>query len=321
MAIAIGATDIPVTVAVEGIRGLFVTLDSSSLQASAVDLQIVRDVRLPRVLLGGIVGAGLAVCGLITQALLRNPLGDPYILGVSSGASTGAAIVIVLGSSSALLGSIGVTFGAFLGALVAILILGILAAAGGKMTPTRVIFAGMAVSYFFSALTSLVTIMAKSAAGSKSVMFWMLGSLSASQWNDVTIAGTATTITLTLFYLLGRRVDVLNLGDDTARALGTNPRYYRNLLFIIVSFTVAVLVSLTGAIGFIGLVIPHLAKLLVGPTTRAALPVAVLSGALLVILADTCSRIVIRPAELPIGILTALVGTPMLMLLIKRYSN
>lgn len=321
MAVAIGATDIPVRVVLEGIKSFFVTLDPASVNADSVDLQIVRDVRFPRVLLGGIVGAGLAVCGLITQALLRNPLGDPYILGVSSGASTGAAIVIVLGSSSAFLSSLGVTLGAFLGALIAILLLSLLAAAGGRVTPTRIIFAGMAVNYFFSALTSLVTIMAKNAAGTKSVMFWMLGSLSASQWKDVAIAGTATTLAFILFYLFGRRVDVLNLGDDTARSLGTNPRYYRNLLFVVVAFTVAVLVSLTGAIGFIGLVIPHLAKLLVGRTTRAALPVAVLSGAVLVILADTCARIVIRPAELPIGILTALVGTPMLMALIKRYSN
>ena len=215
----------------------------------------------------------------------------------------------------------GVTIGAFLGALAAIILVTLLASAGGKITPTRIIFAGMATTYLFSALTSLITLMAKNAAGTKSVMFWTLGSLSNATWADTTLAATVVIIALACFTMWGRRVDILNLGDDTAISLGTSPRLYRNLLFLIVALTVAVLVSLTGAIGFVGLVVPHIAKQLVGSTTRAALPTAALCGALLVVIADTCTRIIIRPAEIPIGILTALVGTPMLMALIKRYSK
>lgn len=313
--ISFGATDISISLVIQAIRDmLFSTVGGA-------DQQVITEIRLPRVLLGFATGAGLAMCGLITQSLLRNPLGDPYILGISSGASTGAALVIVLGSSHVFLASLGVTVGAFLGALLAMVCVGFLASAGGRITPARIIFAGMAVNYFFSALTSLITVTAKNAAGAKSVVFWMLGSLTSASWNDVWIATICTTLAFVLFFLMGRRVDVLNLGDDCARSLGTNPRIYRALLISIIAFTVAVLVSLTGAIGFIGLVIPHLARLLVGSTTRNTLPVAMLAGGLLVVVADLCARLIIRPAELPIGILTALVGTPMLMALIKKNAQ
>ncbi|MFE1522539.1 FecCD family ABC transporter permease [Schaalia turicensis] len=315
LGIALGATNIPLSSILSSLRDTFAGVESG------VEQQVITDIRLPRVLLGLATGAGLAICGLITQSLLRNPLGDPYILGISSGASTGAALVIVLGSSHAILASLGITVGAFLGALLAMICVGFLASAGGRITPARIIFAGMAVNYFFSALTSLITVMAKNAAGAKSVVFWMLGSLTSASWNDVRIATTCTALAFALFFLMGRRVDVLNLGDDCARSLGTNPRTYRALLISIVAFTVAVLVSLTGAIGFIGLVIPHLAKLLVGSTTRNTLPVALLAGGILVVVADLCARLIIRPAELPIGILTALVGTPMLMALIKKHAK
>ncbi|AIE82271.1 FecCD family ABC transporter permease [Actinotignum schaalii] len=315
LGIALGATNIPLSSIFSSLRDMFAGVESG------VEQQVITGIRLPRVLLGLATGAGLAICGLITQSLLRNPLGDPYILGISSGASTGAALVIVLGSSHAILASLGITVGAFLGALLAMICVGFLASAGGRITPARIIFAGMAVNYFFSALTSLITVMAKNAAGAKSVVFWMLGSLTSASWNDVRIATTCTALAFALFFLMGRRVDVLNLGDDCARSLGTNPRTYRALLISIVAFTVAVLVSLTGAIGFIGLVIPHLAKLLVGSTTRNTLPVALLAGGILVVVADLCARLIIRPAELPIGILTALVGTPMLMALIKKHAK
>ncbi len=318
LAIMIGASDISISSTVDGIFYAFGTSDSSP---TDVDLQIISEIRIPRALLGATIGAGLAICGLITQSLLRNPLGDPYILGISSGASAGAALVIVVGASNTLLASLGVTLGAFFGALIAIAAVSFLATAGGGASPTRIIFAGMAVSYLFSALTSLIAILAKNAAGTKSVMFWTLGSLGSASWNDVGIASITTSIAFILFFVFGRRIDVLNLGDDSARALGTHPAFYRNLLFIIVAFTIAVLVSLTGAIGFIGLVVPHLAKLLVGEMTRCALPLTALLGAILVVNADICTRIMLRPAELPIGILTAIVGTPMLMVLIKKYAS
>lgn len=314
--IIVGATDIPLSAALKGIQA---TLTNNI--ADNVDLKIISQVRFPRAMLGAVIGAGLGICGLITQSLLRNPLGDPYILGISSGASAGAATVIVLGTANTFLSALGITLGAFLGALSAITLVTILASAGGRITPARIIFAGMAVTYLFSALTSLITLMAKNAAGTKSVLFWTLGSLSNATWHDVALATSAVLGAFFCFLVWGRRVDILNLGDDAAISLGTSPRLYRNLLFLVVAFTVAILVSLSGAIGFVGLVVPHIAKQLVGATTRAALPVAALCGALLIVVADTCTRVVIRPAELPIGILTALVGTPMLMSLIKKYSK
>ncbi len=320
LAIMIGATDISISDTLDGLRIYFFG-ETKPFSISTVDIEIINEIRLPRALLGTIVGAGLGISGLTIQSLLRNPLGDPYILGISSGASTGAALVIVLGGSSELLSTLGVTVGAFLGALAAIVAVGLLAISGGRTTPTRIIFAGMAVTYFFSAITSLITLMAKNAAGTKSVMFWTLGSLGSASWKDVSTAGTVVLLAFILLLLLGRRIDLLELGDDTARSLGTNPSFYRNFLIIIVAFTVATLVSLTGSIGFIGLVIPHLAKYLVGSVARVNLPICALLGALLVVIADTFTRMIIRPAELPIGILTALVGTPMLMSLVKNRNE
>lgn len=320
LGVSVGATDIPLVTAVDGLRAFF---DGAVLDryTGTPDIQVIQEIRAPRVLLGATAGAGLGVCGLITQSLLRNPLGDPYILGISSGASAGAAFVIVVGITGVFHSAVGVSLGAFLGAVVAIVLVTLLASAGGSITPTRIIFAGMAVNYFFAAVTSLVTLMAGTAAGHKSVMFWTLGSLASAKWNDVGIGLITTVVALLLFALFGRRVDVLNLGDDSARSLGTNPKLFRDVLFGIVAFTVAILVSLTGSIGFIGLVIPHLAKLLVGSMTRISLPIAGLTGAILLVIADIFARIIIRPAEMPIGILTAIVGTPMLMALIRKYAR
>jgi putative iron(3+)-hydroxamate import system permease protein fhuB len=320
LGVVIGATDIDLGTALKGIWAVVGAGGSEASGLSTVDAQIIGDVRLPRAILGALVVAGLAACGLVAQSLLRNPLGDPYLLGISSGASTGAAIVMVFGASSAAIGSLGITGGAFLGALTSIVVVAFLASAGGRITVNRIIFAGMAVSYFFSAVTSLTTLLAKNAAGARSVMFWILGSLSAASWQDVWLSGVVTFAALAGFVLLGRRIDLLNLGDDQARSLGTSPFLYRNIAFVLLALTVAVLVSVAGAIGFVGLIIPHLAKLLVGTVTRRALPAAALSGAILLVVADAGARIILRPAELPIGILTAIIGTPTLMLLIRNHS-
>lgn len=320
LGVVVGATDIDIATTLNGIWAAVGGQGPDTLGLSIVDAQIVGEVRLPRAILGALAGAGLAVCGLVAQSLLRNPLGDPYLLGISSGASTGAAIVMVFGASSAAIGSLGITGGAFLGALLSIVVVAFLASAGGRSTVNRIIFAGMAVSYFFSAVTSLTTLLARNAAGARSVMFWILGSLSAASWQDVWLAGPVTLAAIGAFALLGRRIDLLNLGDDQARSLGTSPIPYRNAAFVLLALTVAVLVSVTGTIGFVGLIIPHLAKLLVGTVTRRALPVAALSGAILLVAADIGARIVLRPAELPIGILTAIIGTPTLMVLIRNHS-
>lgn len=316
LGLSVGATYIPV----ENVVGALCEFCGGS-APSDVDTQVIREIRLPRVVLAAVVGASLAVCGLITQALLKNPLGDPYLLGISSGASTGAALIIVVGASVPWLGTLGLSFGAFLGAVLAIVIVAILAGAQGAMSPARIIFAGMAVNFFFSALTSLIILMAKSNAGTKSVMFWMLGSLGSASWPGVLLAGAVAAIGLGVFFLFGRRTDLLSLGDNSARSLGTNPRTFRGILLACIAAVVSVMVSLTGAIGFIGLVVPHFAKYLVGPTTRTALPITALTGAVLIVATDCVARILVAPAELPIGILTALAGTPLLMLLIKNYAR
>lgn len=291
-------------------------------EPSLVDDSIIWRTRLPRVLVGAACGAGLAVAGLASQSTLRNVLADPYILGISSGASTGAAAVMVLGASRAMAGlHLGVGLGAFVGAVGSLAIVMLIAGAGGALTTTRVIFAGMAVNFFFSALTSFLIMMAKDPTTSRGIMFWMLGSLSGSHWVEAGVAIAASTVGIAYLVALGRRIDALSLGDDVARTLGIDPRGQRVHAFVVISFTIAFLVSITGTIGFVGLVVPHLAKRLHGGVFRRSTGAAALTGAIVIVLADLVARMLVAPGEMSIGIITSLLGAPLLMLLIGRRTK
>ncbi|MEZ0493200.1 FecCD family ABC transporter permease [Kineococcus sp. TBRC 1896] len=282
---------------------------------------VVWSVRVPRVLLGLALGAGLAVCGTALQAVVRNVLADPYVLGVNSGASCGAAAAILFGVAAGL-GPHAVTVSAFLGALAATALVFAVARSGGALTSVRLLLAGVAVGYALSAATSFLVFASDSAEGARSVLFWLLGSLALAGWGPalvvviVVVAGAVG-----LLRAWAPALDVLAHGDATAQALGVSPVGTRARLLVVVSLTVGVLVAAGGSIGFVGLVVPHLARRLVGASHRWVVPVGALLGACLLLWADLVSRTLMAPQELPVGIVTALVGAPFLLHLVRHQNS
>lgn len=284
---------------------------------SSSEHSIVWLIRLPRVILGVFVGAALAMSGVAIQALVRNPLADPYLLGISSGASTGAAASILFGFGSGL-GAIALTGSAFIGALLAIVLVLSIARIGGRLVTSRLVFAGIAVGFALTALTNFLVFASESRDGSRAVLFWMLGSLAQARWSSVPFLVVAIFGAVIVFVAWSRRFDALAIGDDTALALGTDPTRFRVAAAVAVSLTVAVAVAVSGLIGFVGLVVPHIARRLVGGRHRVLFPTAALLGAVLLVAADALARIAFAPRELPLGIVTALIGTPLLIVLVRR---
>ncbi|NHC44267.1 FecCD family ABC transporter permease [Motilibacter aurantiacus] len=279
---------------------------------------IVWQVRFPRVLLGALVGAGLAVCGAAMQAMVRNMLADPYLLGVNSGASSGAAGAILFGFGAGL-GEYALQGSAFLGALAASALVFLVARTSGRVTSVRLLLAGVAVGYALYALTSFLIFASDSAEGARSVLFWLLGSLGLATWNGpLAVVAAVVLLTVGLLTVWGRRLDALAIGDDTALSLGVSPAAFRTRLLLLVSLCVGVLVAASGSIGFVGLVVPHFARRIIGAAHARALPVAALLGAIFLVWADIAARVVLQPQELPIGIVTALVGAPFLLILVRR---
>lgn len=279
---------------------------------------IVWQVRLPRVILGAAVGAGLAVTGVALQVMVRNMLADPYLLGVTSGASTGAAAAILFGFGVGL-GENALSISAFAGALAASFAVFLVARAGGRITSVRLLLAGVAVGYALYAATSFLIFASGSAEGARSVLFWLLGSLSLARWSfALGVVVAVVGVTICALILWGRSLDALAVGDETARTLGIAPMQLRVLLLAAVSLCVGAVVAAAGGIGFVGLVIPHIARRFVGTSHRRVLPVAALVGAMFLVWADIAARVLLEPQELPIGIITALVGAPFLLVLVRR---
>lgn len=278
---------------------------------------IVWDLRMPRSLLAAIVGAGLALAGTGVQTLVRNPLADPYLLGVSSGASVGATAVITTGVLGAL-GTWALFTGALLGALVAGALVGAIAVAQGGITPIRLILTGTVLGSAFSATASFLVFRASDPAAAQSVLFWLLGSLSGAQWDRVAVPAVTVGLLLVLFVASSGWLDALNAGPDTAAALGVPVTAARAALFAVCAIAVGVLVAVSGAVGFVGLVVPHLARLLVGSRHRVLVPVSALAGALFLVVVDVAARIAVRPTEMPLSVVTGLIGAPVFLVLMGR---
>ncbi len=278
---------------------------------------IVWDLRMPRSLLAAIVGAGLALAGTGVQTLVRNPLADPYLLGVSSGASVGATAVITTGVLGAL-GTWALFTGALLGALVAGALVGAIAVAQGGITPIRLILTGTVLGSAFSATASFLVFRAGDPAAAQSVLFWLLGSLSGAQWDRVAVPAVTVGLVLVLFLASSGWLDALNAGPDTAAALGVPVTAARAALFAVCATAVGVLVAVSGAVGFVGLVVPHLARLLVGSRHRVLVPVSALAGALFLVVVDVAARIAVRPTEMPLSVVTGLIGAPVFLVLMGR---
>lgn len=277
-------------------------------------------VRMPRVLLGVAVGAGLAIAGVAMQALVRNVLADPHILGVVSGASTGAAATILFGIGGGL-GAADLTGSAFVGAAASTALLFVLARSGGRITSIRLLLAGVAIGYVLSAATSFLIFASDAPDSARAVLFWLLGSLASARWSSIGVAVAVVLVALTALLAWARRFDALAVGDDSARTLGVAPERFRVLALVTVSLCIGAVVAVAGGIGFVGLVVPHVARLFVGGAHRRVLPVAALVGGVFLAWADVFARVAFAPKELPLGIVTAVVGAPFLLVLVRRFAS
>ncbi|WP_371361662.1 Hemin transport system permease protein HmuU [Sporomusa rhizae] len=284
---------------------------------TSVQENIVWHIRVPRVLLGAVVGAGLSVTGVAIQALVRNPLADPYILGVSSGASVMATLVILFGLFGAL-GQFALSMGAFLGALLSVITVYVLARVGGRISSTKLLLSGVALSLMLNAATNLIVMMAPREMGIRSALFWIMGSLAGAKWSYLIIPAFIVTIGTIFLLCYHRPLNALLLGDEAAVTLGVDVDKLRKLLVVISSLIAGAVVAVSGAIGFIGLMIPHIARILVGSEHRRVLPVSILLGSSFTIWADVFARMALSPEELPLGVITALLGGPFFIWILQK---
>lgn len=277
--------------------------------------QIIWQFRIPRVLLAALAGAGLAVTGVVLQALVNNPLADPFILGVSAGGSVGAVCVMALGAGA--LGGLGVSGAAFLGAMLAVGLVFLLGQQGGKLNPVRLVLAGVVVSYVFTSVTNFLQLQTEPN-NMRAIMFWLLGSVSGAHWEQLHVAGIVVIASTLLLTLYGRQLNALVTGDESATALGIDVKRLRLVLIVLSSLVAGVLIAVAGGIGFVGLMVPHLVRLTFGVDHRKLLPLAALVGAIYLVVVDLLSRTVDPPNELPLNILTALFGAPFFIWLMRR---
>ncbi|WP_417312999.1 FecCD family ABC transporter permease [Ectopseudomonas khazarica] len=276
---------------------------------------IVWQLRAPRVLLGALVGAGLALVGTVLQAVTRNPLADPHLLGVSSGAAFGAVVVVLYLGEFA--GVLSLPLAAFVGALASMLLVLLIANRGGRLHSDRLLLAGVAVSFVMMAASNLLLYLGNPHAAS-SVLFWMLGGLGLARWELLWLPTLCLALALLVLLGLTRALNGLMAGEQSAVSLGLEPRRVRLLVFVVASLLTGVLVSLSGAIGFVGLMLPHVARFLVGAEHRRVLPVAALLGALFLVWVDVAARTWLAPQDLPIGIVTAAIGGVFFVALLRR---
>ena len=280
---------------------------------------IIFQVRLPRIVLAALVGGGLAMAGATYQGLLQNSMADPYVIGVSAGASVGATLGILLRGKFIFFGLSTVTLMAFAGAVLATFLVYNIARVGGRVPVATLLLAGIAVSSLLSAVVSFLLVL--SSQSMHEIVYWMMGSLSGRSWAHVKVSlpYLATGGVVVLFY--SRELNLMLLGDEAAQNLGVNVEAVKRVLLTAGSLMAAAAVSVSGVIGFVGLIIPHIVRLLTGPDHRILLPTTALTGAIFLVAADTLARTILAPAELPVGIITALAGAPFFLYLLRRQQD
>ena len=279
---------------------------------------ILLGIRIPRILTAFIVGAGLTLCGILMQALTKNPLADPYVLGISHGASAGAVSVIMYGYLK-FLGGYGTMAGAFFGAVISIVLALRIAAIRNKVTATQLVLAGIAVSALFGAITNFMIYHTKTGSDKvKTATYWMMGSLSGASWEKLKYATIAFVICLIFILFLSKGLDVLLLGDDVAVTVGVNTERLKMGIIILATLLTGVIVSISGTIGFVGLTIPHITRSIVGTKHKRLIPASVLVGGTFLVAADIISRVAVAPEELPIGVVSAFFGAPFFLYLIRK---
>lgn len=314
VSVGIGDLPIPFTTTLAAITN---RLGWTTIELNRIHETIIWDYRLSRALVAAFCGAGLALCGAIMQSLLRNPLAEPYVLGISAGASTGAVAVVILGIGA---GAISLSVGAFVGAFGAFLFVALLSngASGGA---DRTILAGVAASQLFNAATSYIVTTSGNAQQARDVMFWLLGSFGGVRWPEFMLVSIIISLGLVACLLYAHVLDAFAFGDEAASALGVNVARARIVLFALTAMMTATIVSMVGSIGFVGLVVPHAARFIVGPLHIRLLPACAIIGAIFMVLADIASRALIPQQVLPIGVVTALVGVPVFSIILYRFQR
>lgn len=283
------------------------------LDVSTTYEKIILQIRLPRVLVAGCIGAGLAVAGVVMQSIFRNPMADPGIIGVSSGGALGGVVAIYFGLSS--IGSFMIPLLGFVGAFITLSVVYFISTSNGRTSILTLLLTGVAISSFLSACTSLL-LTYSNVAQLQQILYWLMGDLNGRDWDHLKLMILPVLISCVIFYFYRQELDILLLGEEEAKNLGINVQVTRNVLLIVASLLTGVCVSLTGAIGFVGLIVPHMIRLVVGPSHRLLIPASILGGGIFLIVADLIARLFIRPAELQIGIITSFFGAPFFIYLI-----
>ena len=306
VAAGVGAVHIPIREAADAIF----RPDSVSPET----LTIIRELRLPRIIVGLLVGGGLALAGVVFQALLRNPLADPFILGVSSGAAVGVVASMLLGLEDVLWAS---ELFAFVGAMTTVVIVFRIARIKERLYPHTMLLTGVIVNAFFSAAIMFFISIARNEE-IREILLWMMGNLSLSSMEDALAVGGVFVVVGIIVLYHARNMNLLLGGDESAASLGVEVQKTKMVLFVAASAMAAVVVSAAGVVGFVGLVIPHMIRMILGADHRALIPSAVLFGGMFLVIADTAARTVITEIELPVGVLTALLGAPFFIYLLRR---
>ena len=284
------------------------------------DYEIFVHVRLPRVILACLVGAALACSGVVFQALLRNPLADPYILGISSGAGLGAILAVISGFGWTLWGRSPIAVCAFAGALGTVWLVWFIGRFTGRSQVTGLLLAGVVVNAFFSAVIMFLTSVAESD-HVFSTIFWLMGHMTEEEFFVLWIGGGCVAAGVIALFFISPQLNVVSLGGEQARTMGISTARTQTLAFAVAAAITAVAVSLSGLVGFVGLVVPHAVRLVFGPDHRQLLPISAIIGGAFLVAADTLARMVVAPAELPVGVVTAIVGGPFFLVLLVRYTH
>ncbi len=280
------------------------------------DAAIIWNFRTPRALLAVVVGASLAVSGAALQALVRNPLADSYVLGVVQGGSFGAVVVLAVGTAA--VGKIALSGGAFVGAMAALLLVLLFGRRRGRVSPARLILAGVAVGYVFQAATSYLQLTIAEGQSLAGVVFWLLGTLAAASWRDLGVPSVVVLVAMVWLLVQYRALNALLMGEDAATALGIRVSRFRLQLAVVASVLTGCVVAIAGGVGFVGLMIPHTARLLVGADHRRLLPVTTVLGALFLVVVDLVARVALSPLEVPLGVITGAIGGPVFLWLMSR---
>ena len=305
-------------VSLDQIISALISMIDANTKASMTNT-IITDIRLPRLIYSVLTGIGLSLVGLLMQTVTRNALADSYVLGVSSGASTGAVFAIIMGGLP-FLGQYNTPIFAALGAALSIIL--VLLCVGKSNSPVKLILIGMGMTGVFSALTMMIIYGAKHEAQVRSAMFWLLGSFAGIQWNDLPLTAIIITLFMLYIYMFNQDLDVLLLGNHEAAQMGLSVKQLQLSIVIISSIVIATLVSKVGVVGFIGLIIPHLARIIGGPKHKHTLLFSALIGSIVMIWSDVLSRALYSPEEIPIGVLTSLLGAPLFIwIIMNRYKH